>query len=90
VQRVAGVLSAGPANNAAEQAVEGGPMSRLNNPDRAQLKTNWKHMGLVGLHVIVVVLSALSDDFRTADVAPTALPQAFQPWHILVILQVLY
>jgi hypothetical protein len=50
-------------------------MKVKNNTDASQLRVNWKHVFLVGLHFVVFVCSALSQDFTTR-VAVRALPQA--------------
>lgn len=52
-------------------------MKKKNNTEAPQLKVNWKHFFLVVLHLVVFVLSAFSQDFRT-QVAARALPQALQ------------
>jgi hypothetical protein len=54
-------------------------MKVKNNTDAPQLRTNWKHVSLVTLHIIVLLLSAISHDFRTPVLAPRALPQALRP-----------
>ena len=52
-------------------------MKVTKNTDAPQLTINWKHLFLVGLHVIVLVITAFSHDFRTTEVTSRALPQAF-------------
>lgn len=51
-------------------------MKVRNNTDAPQLRVNWKHLFLVVLHLVVFVVSAFSQDFTAAQVAPRALPQA--------------
>ena len=60
-----------------EKVVKGGmPMKVKNNSDAPWLrKINWKHSFLVVLHLLVFVLSALSQEFVTTEVAARALPQ---------------
>jgi hypothetical protein len=59
-------------------------MKVKNNTDAPWLRVgcprsriNWKHLFLVALHAIVLLASAVSQDFRVTEVTPGALPQAF-------------
>ena len=50
------------------------PMKVKNNTEAPRLKINWKHLFLVLLHLVVLLLSALSQEFITAEAAARALP----------------
>lgn len=54
----------------------GTPMKETNNTETPQLKINWRHLFLVGLHFVVFVFSAFSEDFITTRETTRALPQA--------------
>ncbi len=49
-------------------------MNVTNNTEDPQWKIHWKHVFLVALHVIVLLLSISTQEFRTTEVAPRALP----------------
>jgi len=49
-------------------------MKVKNNTEAPQLKINWKHLFLVLLHLVVLLLSAFSQEFITTEVAARALP----------------
>ena len=49
-------------------------MKATNNTDAPQWAIHWRHVFLVALHVIVLLLSLTTQEFRTAEVAPRALP----------------
>lgn len=49
-------------------------MKVKNNTEAPRLKINWRHSSLVFLHLVVLILSALSQNFITAEVAAGALP----------------
>jgi len=51
-------------------------MKVKNNTDTPQFRLNWKHLFLVVLHIVVLILSASSHDFRVPKLASRALPQA--------------
>lgn len=56
-------------------AEEGGmPMKATNNTDAPQLHINWKHVLLVGLHVVALVLSIATHKLWTKEAPPRALP----------------
>ena len=61
----------------AQEGEKGGmPMKVKNNTDAPRLrKINWKNVSLVGLHLLVLVLLALSQEFVTTEVVASALPQ---------------
>lgn len=52
----------------------GMPMEIKNNTAAPQFKINWKHLSLVVLHLVVLILSALSQEFVTMEDAAGALP----------------
>ena len=49
-------------------------MKVKNNANAPQLRINWKHLFLVGLHFIVFVLSAFSQSYTTVELTTGALP----------------
>ena len=49
-------------------------MEIKNNADAPQFMINWKHLCLVALHFVVLILSALSQEFVTIEDAAGALP----------------
>jgi len=74
-QRSSAVASADSFQHSVIMSEKGGlPMKVKNNTEAPQLKINWKHLFLVLLHLIVLLLSALSQEFITAEVAARALP----------------
>jgi len=74
-QRSSGAVSADSYQHSVIMTEKGGlPMKVKNNTEAPQLKINWKHLVLVLLHLIVLLLSALSQEFITAEVAARALP----------------
>jgi hypothetical protein len=48
-------------------------MKVKNNTEAPQLRINWRHLSLGLLHLVVLILSALSQNFTAAEVA-RALP----------------
>jgi len=52
----------------------GMPMEVKNNTAAPQFKISWKHLSLVVLHLVVLILSALSQECVTMEDAAGALP----------------
>lgn len=54
---------------------EGGTLMKVtNNTDAPQLRVNWKHLFLVGLHVSALVLSLATHKLWTAEATSRTLP----------------
>lgn len=49
-------------------------MKVTNNTDAPQLRVNWKHLFLVGLHVSALVLSLATHKLWTAEATSRTLP----------------
>lgn len=74
-QRSSAATSADSYQHSVTTTEKGGlPMKVKNNTEAPQLRINWKHLFLVLLHLVVLLLSALSQEFITAEVTARALP----------------
>lgn len=74
-QRPSRAASKGQIDCSASMAEKGGvPMEEKKNTDTPQSRLYWTNIFLVGLHVILLMLSILTHEFKITETAPRALP----------------
>jgi len=74
-QRSSAAASADPIQLSVSTTEKGGMLVKTEHDTAVlRLKINWPHICLVLLHLVVLIFSALSQEFITAEAAARALP----------------